>query len=57
MAIYNYRCPQCKEIQLEKKMSEPDYKICPYCDSELSRIYGANVNLIFNGSYNNSNKK
>ncbi len=57
MSYYNYSCPKCGEIVLCKRMTEPDYTICPYCDSELTRIYRANVNLMFEGSYNNSNHK
>lgn len=57
MAIYNYFCTKCGDIQLEKKMSEPDYKICPFCNSSLERVNGAYFNLMFNGSYNNLNKK
>ncbi len=57
MAYYNYHCEKCGDITLCKKMSEPDYTECPFCDSELERIYGANINLMFEGSYNNTNKK
>lgn len=57
MPFYNYHCPLCGDIKLQRKISEVEFKICPRCDSKLERIYQANVNLMFDGSYNNANKK
>ena len=39
MAKHNYNCSNCGEIILEKKMSEPEFTICPYCNGKLQRIW------------------
>ena len=39
MGLYTYTCPNCGEITLEKKMSEPEFKICPVCNGELQRVW------------------
>jgi len=38
--LYDYSCPKCGDLELEKRMSDPD-PICPECGSVLERRYGA----------------
>jgi predicted nucleic acid-binding Zn ribbon protein len=56
---YTYECTNescnTKKIDITKPMSECSrIEYCPECGKELKRIYSANVNLRFEGSYNNS---
>jgi putative FmdB family regulatory protein len=37
---YDYFCPKCGIIELEKRMSDPEFKKCPVCGSEVARHYG-----------------
>ena len=39
MGLYTYICPNCGKITLEKKMSEPEFKICPVCNGKLQRVW------------------
>ena len=38
---YDYSCPKCGLLELEKKMSDPEFEKCPDCGSKLERRYGA----------------
>jgi putative FmdB family regulatory protein len=39
IAVYKYKCPKCGEIELNKSMNDPDFKVCPNCDNDIERIY------------------
>jgi predicted nucleic acid-binding Zn ribbon protein len=59
---YTYECTNknCSTYQVEitKPMSECSREeYCPECGTKLEKVYKVNVNLMFNGSYNNSNNK
>lgn len=59
---YTYKCEneECttKQVDIDKPMSECSRtEHCSECGHELYRVYITNVNLMFEGSYNNSNKK
>jgi putative FmdB family regulatory protein len=37
--LYPYKCPNCGEIEIDKKMSEPELTHCPKCDAEIQRVF------------------
>lgn len=39
MPAYNYHCDKCGEISLERRMTDEEIKICPYCKGELYRVF------------------
>lgn len=39
MPKYNYTCSTCGELELERKMTDPEFKICPQCGGELYRVW------------------
>lgn len=45
--IYQYKCPECGEIEINHKMGEKVEK-CPHCGKEIKRIYSSG-NFILNG--------
>ncbi len=60
MAIYEYRCEECKENFIKQRpiaSEDPGYK-CDACNSDLIRVY-SNVGAVFNGSgfYSTDNRK
>ena len=60
--IYTYKCENTNcnvnQVEIDKPIPECSrLEYCKECGQELSRVYQANVNLMFDGSYNNSNKK
>lgn len=59
MPNYSYECTNtaCRhQFTVEARINEEPNKHCPRCSIEGKRIYVANVNLNFNGSYNNTRK-
>lgn len=54
MGFYLYECETDGKMELQKKMNDPDFTICPICNGKLTRLFVSNVNLNFNGSYNSS---
>lgn len=59
---YTYEClnPQCKttQVNITKPMSECSREeYCSECGHKMNRIFKTNINLCFEGSYNNSNHK
>lgn len=51
---YTYKCPKCGEFDIEQSMKDNPIEKCPTCDSEVARVYKANINLNFKGSYNST---
>jgi putative FmdB family regulatory protein len=39
MAYYTYDCKKCGRMELQKRMTEPEFKECPTCKGELTRVY------------------
>ena len=39
MPKYNYTCSTCGELELERKMTDTEFKICPQCGGELQRVW------------------
>lgn len=39
MPFYTYMCVNCQLIELEKRMTEDDFKNCPYCGCEIQRVF------------------
>lgn len=39
MPTYTYNCPKCGQIELQRKMTDAEFKVCPTCNSELERIW------------------
>jgi predicted nucleic acid-binding Zn ribbon protein len=59
---YTYECTNSNcsttQVDITKPMSECSREeFCSECGHKLSRIFKANINLRFDGSYNNSNHK
>ena len=36
---YEYKCPNCGVIEVDKKITEPEVVNCPECGEKVSRIY------------------
>lgn len=51
---YTFKCPKCGEFNLELRIGERQPTNCKKCNSEIRRIFKANVNLNFSGSYNST---
>jgi putative FmdB family regulatory protein len=56
MPAYDYKCPKCGVIELTKKITEPEIKQCPECQSEIKRIYTPTKWLDFEGAFGNGNR-
>jgi putative FmdB family regulatory protein len=56
MPTYPYKCPKCGEIEIDKKMSEPEVEKCPKCDSDIKRIFTPTKWFDFEGAYGNGNR-
>lgn len=59
---YTYECTNencsINQVEITKSISECSREEhCVECNYKLSRVFKTNVNLMFEGSYNNSNKK
>ena len=39
MGFYDYKCQECGEMKLERKISEIPVKHCPKCKGKIERIY------------------
>lgn len=43
MPFYNYKCPKCGIIELQRKMTMQEIKECPTCNSEIQRVSGLDI--------------
>lgn len=51
MPTYEYKCKDCgAKFEVMQKMSDPKMTECPKCKGKLTRLFGANVGLVFKGS-------
>ncbi len=58
MPEYNYICKKCGDITLKRRMSDPEFKICPNCNNEITRVYGFQGSLWnTSGAYSKTNHK
>ena len=53
---YTYECENCGKFEIVQSMKDDPLKTCPKCKAKVKRVYTANVNLNFNGSYNSTRK-
>lgn len=54
---YTFKCPKCGEFNLDLSLHDEQPTHCKICNSKIKRIFKANVNLNFNGSYNSTRNK
>jgi putative FmdB family regulatory protein len=47
---YDYDCPKCGVIEIDKKISDPEIEKCPTCESEIKRKWTATPFLTFPGA-------
>ncbi len=60
MPTYDYECKSCgKVFEVFQQMSDEPLKKCPECGSEIKRLVGGGLGVIFKGSgfYVTDNKK
>lgn len=52
MALYEYKCPKCKEITtISRSITEPETNPeCWTCKVLLQRVYSSNMGVSFKGS-------
>lgn len=46
---YNYRCKQCGEFVVEKRISDPPVDNCIYCNALVERVFKP-IGVSFRGS-------
>ena len=58
MPFYNYECPKCGILELQRKMTMPEIRMCPMCNSKIQRVY-SEVNDIWkcDGAFSKANHK
>lgn len=54
---YTFKCPKCGEFNLDLSLQDKQPTHCKICNSKIKRIFKANVNLNFEGSYNSTRNK
>jgi len=47
---YSYRCARCGVFTVEQSIKDEPLRECPDCGTEVKRIIGKNINVLYRGS-------
>lgn len=56
MTIYQHSCSTCGEMELERRMRDPQPTTCPQCGGYLERIYSAHLHGAVDAGQENENR-
>lgn len=48
--MYDYRCNNCGQFELQQSIKDEPLTKCPTCKGEVQRLISKNVGIVFKGS-------
>lgn len=50
MPMYDYRCNNCGQFELQQSIKDEPLTKCPTCEGTVQRLISKNVGIVFKGS-------